>query len=153
MRDLPRVHGMELTFTRFQPSDLAEYARWFDDAETSRRLSYPDADWLAYVMGAAGAWAARDGEGAFVALVEAEPHGDRCYISVTVAPAHRGRGIGAEAIRAFHAGPGSPFAILEGRIAPNNAASLKMIRKAGFSLVSPEPDQDGMLHFELRRGR
>lgn len=144
---------MDLTFARFRPSDLAEYARWFDsDAETARRLSYPDADWLAYVMGQAGAWAARDAAGSLLAVIEAEPHGDRCYVSVTVAPEHRGHGIGAEAIRAFHVGPGVPFAILEGRISPDHAASLKMIRKAGFSLVSPEPDGEGMLHFELRRG-
>ncbi len=144
---------MDLKFTPFRPADLAEYAAWFADGDTARRISNPDATWLAHVMGEAGAWAVRDTAGALVAVVEAEPHGDRAYISVTVAPQRRGQGIGAEAIRMFHSGPGAHHAVLEGRIAPHHAASLGMVRKAGFTLTSPEPDADGMLRFELRRGK
>lgn len=142
---------MDLTFSRFRPSDLGEYAAWFEDAETSRRLSNPDAAWLAYVMNEAGAWAVRDETGALLAVVEAGGDVARGYISVTVAPERRGHGIGGEAIRLFHAGPGKHFAVLEGRIAPDNTASISMIQKAGFVLISPEPDADGMLRFELRR--
>lgn len=142
---------MELTFSPFRPADLAEYAAWFADGETSRRLSHPDAAWLAHVMGEAGAWAVRDAAGALVAVVEAEGDPARGYVSVTVAPSRRGHGIGPEAIRRFHAGPGARFAVLEGRISPQNAASLSMARKAGFALMSSEPDHDGMLRYELRK--
>jgi RimJ/RimL family protein N-acetyltransferase len=142
---------MDLTFTPFRPGDLAEYAGWFDDAETARRLSHPDAAWQAHVMGETGAWAVRNAEGDLIAVVEAEGDGPRGYVSVTVAPTRRGHGIGAEALRGFHAGPGARFAVLEGRIAPHNAASISMIQRAGFTLASPEPDGDGMLHFELRK--
>jgi RimJ/RimL family protein N-acetyltransferase len=144
---------MDLTFTPFRPADLAEYTRWFSDNATSRHLSNPDATWLAHVMGEAGAWAVRDPTGALLAVLEVEPDGDRGYISVTVAPERRGQGIGADAIRRFHAGPGAHYTVLEGRIEPRNEASLAMIRKAGFVLTAAEPDADGMLRFELRRER
>lgn len=142
---------MELRFSQFAPGDLAEYGAWGDARTPEGRLADPAADWQAYVMGAAGAWAVRDAGGELIAVVETQGDASRGYISVTVAPAHRGRGIGAEALRAFQAGPGAHFAVLEGRIAPHNAASLSMARKAGFTLMSPEADRDGMLHFELRR--
>jgi RimJ/RimL family protein N-acetyltransferase len=144
---------MELKLSLFRPGDLAEYAAWFADGDTSRHLSNPDAAWMAHVMGEAGAWAVRDAQGILVAVVEAEPHGNRAFVSVTVAPDKRGHGIGAEALRRFHAGPGVHFAVLEGRISPNNVASLSMVQKAGFVLTAPEPDPDGMLHFELRKER
>jgi GNAT superfamily N-acetyltransferase len=144
---------MDLTLTQFRPADLAEYTRWFADSATALHLSNPDAAWLAHVMGEAGAWAVRDGVGALVAVLEAEPHGDRCYISLTVAPERRGQGIGPSAVRQFHTGPGAAYSVLEGRISPQNAASLTMVRKAGFTLMTPEPDADGMLRFELRRER
>jgi RimJ/RimL family protein N-acetyltransferase len=144
---------MDLKFTPFRPADLAEYTRWFSDSAAARHLSNPDAAWLAHVMGEAGAWAVRDPAGTLVAVLEVEPNGDRGYISVTVAPTRRGEGIGPEAIRMFHAGPGAGYAVLEGRIAPHNAASLGMVRKAGFVLIAPEADADGMLRFELRRQR
>lgn len=138
---------MDLTFTRFLPSDLAEYTSWLGEADGARRPVL-DADWQAYVM---NGWAVRDETGALVAVVEAGGDVSRGYISITVAPARRGHGIGGEAIRLFHAGPGKHFAVLEGRIAPGNTASISMIQKAGFVLISPEPDADGMLRFEHRR--
>jgi RimJ/RimL family protein N-acetyltransferase len=138
---------MELIFTRFLPGDLAEYASWFSEADGARRPQL-DADWRAYVM---NGWAVRDETGVLVAVVEAGGDVSRGYVSVTVAPERRGQGIGGEAIRLFHSGPGSHFAVLEGRIAPDNAASISMIQKAGFVLISPEPDGDGLLRFEHRR--
>lgn len=138
---------MDLTFTRFVPGDLAQYSSWFGEADAARRPA-PDADWRAYVM---NGWAVRDETGALVAVVEAGGDVTRGYVSVTVAPERRGQGIGGEAIRLFHAGPGSHFSVLEGRIAPDNAASISMIQKAGFVLISPEPDGDGLLRFEHRR--
>ncbi len=142
---------MELTFSPFRPADLAEYAAWFADSETSRRVSNPDALWLAHVMGEAGAWAVRDATGALVAVVEAEGDSMRGYVSVTVEPSRRGHGIGADAIKKFHTGPGSRFAVLEGRVSPQNVASLAMLQKAGFTLMSSAPDVDGMLRYELRK--
>jgi RimJ/RimL family protein N-acetyltransferase len=143
---------MELRFNPFRPSDLAEYASWFDETETAARLSHPDAAWLAHVMGASGAWAVRDEAGRLVAVVEAEDgHSSRCYVRVTVEPSHRGKGIGAKAIKQFHTGPGSHFTVLEGRVYPHNISSVSMLQKAGFSLMSSEPDDDGMLRFELRK--
>jgi RimJ/RimL family protein N-acetyltransferase len=142
---------MELRFSSFRPADLGEYAAWFADGETSRRVSNPDAAWLAHVMGEAGAWAVRDATGALIAVIQAEGDPPRGYVSVTVEPSRRGHGIGADAIKQFHAGPGAHFAVLEGRISPENAASLSMVQKAGFSLMSPEPDHDGMLRYELRK--
>jgi hypothetical protein len=144
---------MDLTLSPFRPADLAEYASWFADGETSRRVSNPDALWLAHVMGEAGAWAVRDASGALVAVLEAESEGGavRAYVSVTVEPSRRGHGIGADAIKRFHAGPGAHYAVLEGRISPTNAASLSMVQKAGFILMSSAPDVDGMLRYELRK--
>ena len=138
---------MELTFTRFRPGDLGEYSSWFSEVDDARRPVL-DADWRAYVM---NGWAVRDETGALVAVIEAGGDISRGYVSVTVDPQKRGQGIGGEALRLFHAGPGAHFAVLEGRIAPDNAASLSMARKAGFTLISAEPDADGMLRFEHRR--
>lgn len=38
------------SFRPFHRNDLSAYARWFDDEELARRVSFPDQAWLDYVM-------------------------------------------------------------------------------------------------------
>ena len=53
---------MRITFQIFTRDDLAEFRAWFDDAELSRRLSFPTDQWFAYVTAgdSARCWAALD---------------------------------------------------------------------------------------------
>jgi hypothetical protein len=44
----------------------------------------------------------------------------------------------------FILGPGSAYPILEGRIAPDNVASLACVRRCGFEILQ-EPDEDGLI--------
>lgn len=147
---------MNLAFASFSAADFAEYRAWFGDTETSRRLSQPDPAWLAYVTagGAVACWTVRDASGDLVAVIQADAEPDdpsRATVCVTVAPTRRQQGVGTAALRAFLAGEGRRFAILEGRIEPDNAASIAMTRAAGFTQMVAEPDEDGMLRFALRR--
>lgn len=139
-------------FTRFSSDDLAAYRAWFADPATAQRLSAPDADWFRYVTsGPAEAWAVRDRRGALVAVVEveaddAEPA--RGYVAVTVDPARRRQGIGRGVLRALPSAVVRRFKVLEGRVEPDNAASLAVTRAAGFREVGAAADADGMLRFE-----
>ena len=151
-----RTPAWALDLTQFSSADAATYAAWFADDETARRVSAPDAAWLAHVTEGRGlCWSARDAAGNLVAVLQCDPDDSeprRGHICVTVDPARRGCGIGRAAIAAFAAGEGRRFDVLEGRIEPDNDASIAMSRAAGFRQISDDLDDDGMLRFALRLG-
>jgi len=73
---------MRMTFRFFTRDDLAEFRAWFDDAELSRRLSFPTDQWFAYVTAgdSARCWAASDGS-RIVAAVQVDPGANRARLS------------------------------------------------------------------------
>ncbi|MBT9372620.1 GNAT family N-acetyltransferase [Rhizobium sp. CSW-27] len=136
---------MQITFRPLASDDLPELHTWFKDAELSRRLSFPTDDWFAYVTAGADArcWVASDA-GELIAMIQVDREdSERGYLDLAVRPQLRGQGIGTAVLKAFLSGPGGIYGILEGRIEPDNAASLACCRRCGFEIL-PELDADGL---------
>jgi RimJ/RimL family protein N-acetyltransferase len=138
---------MQFLFRQFEKADLPVLRSWFADSELARRLSYPSDEWFAHVSGgnASRCWSTWSVKGEMVAEVQVDREGaERGYIEFCIRPDLRGRGLGIAALDAFILGPGKAYLILDGRIAPDNYASLTCCRRCGFQL-SPEPDEDGFI--------
>lgn len=137
---------MQIIFRPLARNDLQALRIWFEDAELSRRLSFPTDEWFAYVTAGADAscWVALDA-GRIIALMQVDREdSDKGCLDLAVDPSLRGQGFGTAALTAFLSGPGTAYAILEGRIAPDNAASIGTCRRCGFQILT-EPDADGLL--------
>ena len=137
---------MQITFRPVTSDDLLELRTWFNDSELSRRLSFPTDDWFAYVTAGADArcWVALDA-GKVIAMMQVDREdSERGYLDLAVCPHLRGQGIGTAVLTAFLSGPGGVYRILEGRIEPDNAASLACCRRSGFEIL-PELDADGLV--------
>jgi RimJ/RimL family protein N-acetyltransferase len=136
--------AMQLNLRRLLPHDLPEFRSWFGDAELARRLAYPTDEWHAAVSrGGQQCWIAVDNSHGMVAVTQVERDGDVGYIAIAVKPDLRQRGFGTAALTAFTAGPGREYAALDGRIEPNNIASLACARKCGFCILDAL-DDDGL---------
>lgn len=137
---------MQITFRPFTRRDLSALRAWFVDAELARRLSFPTDAWFAHVAAspAARCWAAVEA-GMMIATVQVDRDGEGPgYLDLAVRPDRRGQGLGTAMLAAFLAGPGRDYPVLEGRIAPDNAASLACCRRCGFTLLA-ERDEDGFV--------
>ena len=142
---------MQITFRTFTSEDLSEFRAWFEDAELSRRLSFPTDDWFAYVTAgdAAGCWVALHA-GQIIAEVQVDREApERGYLAFAMRPDHRGRGLGKVVLSAFLSGPGQAYPLLEGRIESDNVASLACCRRCGFTFL-PAPDADGFIQVSYR---
>ncbi|NKN02712.1 GNAT family N-acetyltransferase [Rhizobium leguminosarum bv. viciae] len=138
--------GMQISFRPLMIGDLPKLRAWFEDSELSRRLSFPTDEWFAYVPNGepARCWVAMQGD-QLIGEVQVDRDGaERGYLDLAVCPDLRGRGFGAAVLSAFLSGPGQAYPILEGRIEPDNAASLACCRHCGFAFL-PEPDADGFI--------
>jgi RimJ/RimL family protein N-acetyltransferase len=137
---------MQIIFRPLTGNDLPVLRAWFADAELSRRLSFPSDEWFAYVTvgAAARCWVALDAS-RIVAMIQIDRENSHVgYLDLAVRPSLRGQGIGTAVLAAFLSGPGRAYATLEGRIEPDNAASLACCRRCGFEIL-PKPDADGLL--------
>lgn len=137
---------MQIIFRLLTSNDLPELCRWFEDAELSRRLSFPTDEWFAYVTvgETARCWVALDGGKIIAAIQVDREDAELGYLDLAVRPSLRGQGIGTAVLAAFLSGPGRAYATLEGRIEPDNAASLACCRRCGFEILT-KPDSDGLL--------
>ncbi|GGA86671.1 hypothetical protein GCM10011491_12890 [Brucella endophytica] len=137
---------MQITFRPFESDDLPEFRAWFADAELSRRLSFPDDEWFAYVTAGAAArcWVVLEA-GRTIAQVQVDREDSvRGYLDFALRPDLRGRGTGAAVLSAFLSGPGRDYAALEAHIEPDNAASIACCRRCSFTIL-PEPDAEGFV--------
>lgn len=137
---------MQIIFRLIASDDLPELRTWFEDSELSRRLSFPTDEWFAYVTAGAAArcWVALDADRNIAVVQVDREDSERGYLDLAVHPDLRGQGIGTAVLAAFLSGPGRAYAILEGRIESDNAASLACCRRCGFEIL-PKPDADGLL--------
>ncbi|WP_068412247.1 GNAT family N-acetyltransferase [Labrenzia sp. OB1] len=145
---------MQIIFRPLTRDDLPELRTWFEDAELSRRLSFPTDEWFAYVDAGAAAlcWMALDAGKMFAVMQVDREDSERGYLDLAVRPDLRGQGFGTAVMRAFLSGPGRAYAILEGRIEPDNVASLAVSRRCGFEIL-PELDADGLFPAIYRSSR
>lgn len=166
--------------TRFDPHDLDLALPWFDDPVTTRwlggtnwlRLMVAMADlplvefrganetgryrWLAWSgeepvgyadCGTFDRWTTWDGQRVRSAIEI--PSG---AIAFTVAPNRRRRGHGVSVLRALQEAPElSKVELLGAGVDPENTASIRSLRAAGFVEEFAEPDFEGMLYFLWRR--
>ncbi|WP_404947671.1 GNAT family N-acetyltransferase [Rhizobium ruizarguesonis] len=124
---------MQITFRLAAIDDLPGLRAWFEDSELSRRLSFPTDEWVAYVTTGetARCWIAVHAK-KVIGEVQVDRDGDeRGYLDLAVRPDLRGRGFGATVLSAFLSGSGRAYPILEGRIEPDNMASLACCRSCG----------------------
>lgn len=137
---------MQILFRPLTGHDLPELRSWFGDRELSRRLSFPTDEWFAYVTAGPNArcWIALDGNNIIATMQVDSDDGERGYLDLAIRPPLRGRGYGTAVLAAFLRGPGRRWAILEGRIEPDNVASLACCRRCGFEIL-PDRDADGMV--------
>ena len=136
---------MQLTVRRLKAEELGEIRSWHNDAELARRLTYPTDEWYAAVSAEGQqCWVAVDALGIIVAKMQVDRDGDVGYIDLAVKPELRGRGVGFAALAAFMTGPGRQYSVIEGRIEPDNAASIACVQKCGFRLLD-ELDDDGLI--------
>lgn len=136
---------MSLSLRRLRPDDLPDLQGWYDDPELARRLTGPTDEWFeARFCACQEVWVAVDDTGTVAAEMQVERDGGMGYIAMAVRPRLRHRGLGTAALAAFVAGPGRQYVTLEGRIEPDNLASLACVRKCGFRLLD-ERDEDGLI--------
>ncbi|WP_391581088.1 GNAT family N-acetyltransferase [Rhizobium laguerreae] len=74
----------------------------------------------------------------------------RGYLDLAVHPDLRGQGFGTAVLSAFLSGPGRAYAILEGRIAPDNAASIAASALSKTNPRLPSHVRKAFREFELR---
>lgn len=73
-------------------------------------------------------------------------------IAFVVDPAVRRRGVGRVMIAALLGRPELAFvALFEAGVEPENVACRRCLETAGFSVLSPEPDYEGMLYYRVAR--
>ncbi|WJR67954.1 GNAT family N-acetyltransferase [Neorhizobium sp. CSC1952] len=137
---------MDIWFRPFGETDLPEYRTWFAaDEELSRRISYPDDIWFGHVRRPENAcWASVDHTNTLIAVLQVDREDGTGYLDIALRPERRGRGLGTAVLSAFLAGPGHGYGVIEGRISPDNAAALALVRRCGFTLL-PDPDDDGFV--------
>lgn len=107
---------MNVSFRMILPDDLSVLRNWFEDAELSRRLSYPTYEWFAHVTNGtiARCWVASI-EDRTVAMLQVDREvGDIGYFDLAVDPALRRRGLGVALLSAFVAGPGRAMRLWRG---------------------------------------
>ncbi|WP_408733114.1 GNAT family N-acetyltransferase [Burkholderia ubonensis] len=112
-------------FAPLASDDLPELRTWFEDSKLSRQLSFPTDEWFVYVTAGAAArcWVALDA-GRIIGLMQVDREdSERGHLDLAVRPDLRGQGIGTAVLAAVLSGPGRAYAILEGRIEPDNVAS------------------------------
>lgn len=118
-----RVPSTRQYSTNTAPPTWEEHMAW-----VARR--YPDPDWLV---------ALADGEMAACAWLE-PGEGEIHWISIVVAPEARGQGIGTRTLKAVTGIYLGRYGRVMATVHVNNAASLKMFKACGYSVV---PSFDG----------
>lgn len=145
-----------ISFRPFRRVDLAAYAAWFDDAEVARRIDFPNADWVAYVMDSASpahavvaTWGANDIPFAVLQYDEEQDGGISLLIAID--PAQRGQGLGKRVLATFVAHVSGRYTHVDGHIEDDNFASIACVESCGF-VRQAEELEDGFLFYRKLLG-
>jgi len=144
--DVDRLYEMyeDTSVTRF----LEEL---YEDREEERKYTE---DYCNYIYGfyGYGIWVIEDKEsGKIIGRAGIEPREDGVELGYMVAGDWQGQGIAYEACQAVleYAKEEVGWENVISRVQPANKASLGLLKKLGFQLMSPEPDEKGLLTFIL----
>lgn len=145
--------GDQLSFRPFCRDDLAAYAAWFDDAEVARRISFPDPEWIAYVMDptsvAHAVVAVRAPDDAPLAMLQYDEEAGGINLLITLDPALRSQGFGMLVLAAFIEHVGGRYTHIDGYIEDNNFASIACVERCGFIRQAEEAGDGFMFYRKL----
>jgi len=144
----------EVRFRPFRSDDLVAYAAWFDDAEVARRVDFPSADWVAYVMDPANPArliVATHAASPLAVLQYDEQDDGGISLLIVVDPAQRGRGLGKLVMAAFLAYVGGRYTHVDGHVEHDNFASIACVESCGF-VRQAEAAEDGFLLYRKPLG-
>ncbi|MBK9123977.1 MAG: GNAT family N-acetyltransferase [Chloroflexi bacterium] len=141
-----------LRFVRFGAEHLPVFQSWFEDEATRHWLSTPDLRWFEFVTTdpQTFAWMIYDGN-VPIGQAQVGHYNDdsrQASIACAVAPDRRNRGYATHLLH--HLLRQTELADVEqfhAFVHPDNGASVRLVHKTGFQLVSPQPDEDGFLHY------
>jgi UDP-2,4-diacetamido-2,4,6-trideoxy-beta-L-altropyranose hydrolase len=134
--------GTEIVLRPATPGDAAQLLEWRNEPDVVRfsmssRPVEPSehSQWLAARLDGPGGrlWIAEEA-GDPVGQVRVDVAGGTGTVSIAVAPAHRGRGVGSRVVRALlvEMEPDLEVRELRALVHPENAASLRAFVRAGF---------------------
>ena len=147
----------EVVLRPLAEADVGTLEAWFEDPDVRVRLggALPVREWCEFVANEPDYYAfmAWDGDSP-VGFAAFEVYEDRwASMFHLVGPQFRNRGYGKAILRAVLALPEvERLEWIEASVEPDNVASIRCYRWAGFEQPSPEPDQEGFLTFR-HRGR
>jgi ribosomal protein S18 acetylase RimI-like enzyme len=131
---------MKIELRPFTAADLPNVERWFDDAETRRRLG--DRAWPRHLL----ELVAPPDRVAFVACADGRPvalvdveHAERTAFAVVVDPGARQRGIATRMLAELMNGELAGRQVLAG-VERGNIPPVRLLERAGFRLVGHDDD-------------
>lgn len=136
---------MTWTIRRLGIPEYTIYLSWYYDAELARRMSITPTgfEYISQTDGVAVWMISRNQIPASVVQFEEHPFPN---LSISMNPVLRGQGLCASVLRLVLDLPAlRRFDKIFGAIEPDNFASLNCVRKAGFSRMSNELDDDGLV--------
>lgn len=156
--DLLPCHVMNnLHFKPLTNDDLDELLQWHIDEELSRRFAgteWPKKLWeILQRDNQRRCWIAwSNGERMGYVDWEMHPNEHLAWIGLAVKPERRGKGWGAEILRAFLlTDDAQAYSDIRAGIEPDNEASVRCFSSAGFTPMSDKPDEEGIVDYVYRR--
>ena len=146
----------ELKFVRFQAEDYALYEAWSEEDEINHWLGSATTEWRDYILATQESfvWMIYDGDNP-VANLEVdllEDDASQAQVSYMVAPGFRRQGYGRQVLTCVLEQPE-----LQGVrrfyafVKPANVASVGLLTALGYTLVSPEPSEQGYVEYAYVR--
>ncbi|WP_201363025.1 GNAT family N-acetyltransferase [Dictyobacter formicarum] len=139
----------DLVFIPLDAEEHSRYQDWFHDPDLARRINYPDTVWFDYVSTSPHVytWMIYADVGP-VGVIQFEKDHTRASFSIAVNPRLRGQGYGKRIMRAFLARPEvQAVACVHAGVEYDNQPSMRCLQSAGFTMLSPVPDEHGFIEF------
>lgn len=156
-----RFESARLTVRPFEAEEIEAFAAYRNDLDWMRYQGFKGRTLQQYHEALLGPQAMANGlqlalvhtgTGALVGDLYLKADGQTALIGYTVAPAYARQGYAGEAVRALLAWLSQHgYRVARADVAPENAASVALLRKLGFTQVGT--DGEGDLRFEMRVSR
>jgi RimJ/RimL family protein N-acetyltransferase len=145
-----------LTFVRFKREHYDLYATWSKDEEVNRWLGDADEEWLEHVLTTVYSftWMIYEQDipvaNLQVDFMEDEPL--EAQVTIMIAPQLRRQGYGQRVLTAMlRQAELRRVTRFYAFVKPENTASVELLKKMGYELVSPEPSNSGYVEYTFLR--